>query len=178
MATLLLSLPASDQTREDRRNVRMDSNWTNFRLAGRQDIERQRLRHDGRHWPRPARRHNRRDDLRSAGSARAQLRRRHPDVDGGRHGAGGSNKNNPRRNLKLPLPSGEVDVSLRASGEGACFELNAGALTRAGGASSPKGRGNEISLPQTYSSAIFFNIPSEFSNVRSPRPATNRCAPA
>ena len=35
-----------------------------------------------------------------AGRARAQLHRRHPDVDGGRHGVGGSDKNNPRRNLK------------------------------------------------------------------------------
>src|SRR5271156_4025077 len=36
-------------------------------------------------------------------------------------------------------PSGEVDVSLRTSGEGASIERNAGALTRAGGASSPGG---------------------------------------
>lgn len=32
-------------------------------------------------------------------------------------------------------------MSLRASGEGASIELNASALTRAGGASSPEGRG-------------------------------------
>jgi len=35
------------------------------------------------------------------------------------------------RRIVLPLPSGEVDVSLRTSGEGARIELNAGALTRA-----------------------------------------------
>src|ERR1700693_5147704 len=43
-----------------------------------------------------------------------------------------------------PLPSGEVDVSPRAAGEGASIELNASALTRAVGASSPEGRGNSV----------------------------------
>ena len=38
----------------------------------------------------------------------------------------------------LPRPSGEVDVSPRASGEGAGIEHNANILTRAKGASSPK----------------------------------------
>src|SRR6266478_2367532 len=41
----------------------------------------------------------------------------------------------------LPLPSGEVDASPRASGEGARIQHDANALTRAGGASSPEGRG-------------------------------------
>jgi len=42
----------------------------------------------------------------------------------------------------LPLPSGEVDVSPRAAGEGARIQLDACALTRAVGATSPEGRGN------------------------------------
>jgi len=42
----------------------------------------------------------------------------------------------------LPLPSGEVDGSPRAAGEGARIQLDASALTRAVGASSPEGRGN------------------------------------
>ena len=41
----------------------------------------------------------------------------------------------------LPLPSGEVDGSPRAAGEGARIHLDASALTRAVGASSPEGRG-------------------------------------
>src|SRR5258708_3741376 len=46
---------------------------------------------------------------------------------------------------ELPLPSVEVDASLRASGEGARIVLNAGAVTRAGGASSTDGRGKQQS---------------------------------
>ena len=42
----------------------------------------------------------------------------------------------------LPLPSGEVDASPRASGEGARIHLDASALIRAVGASSPEGRGD------------------------------------
>jgi putative membrane protein insertion efficiency factor len=42
----------------------------------------------------------------------------------------------------LPLPSGEVDESPRAAGEGARIQLDASALTRAIGASSPEGRSN------------------------------------
>jgi putative membrane protein insertion efficiency factor len=42
----------------------------------------------------------------------------------------------------LPLPSGEVDGSPRAAGEGARIHLYASALTRAVGASSPEGRGS------------------------------------
>jgi hypothetical protein len=37
-------------------------------------------------------------------------------------------------------------VSPRAAGEGASIERNAGALTRAKGATSPEGRGNRFSL--------------------------------
>jgi hypothetical protein len=41
----------------------------------------------------------------------------------------------------LPLPSGEVDASPRAVGEGARIQLDARTLTRAYGATSPEGRG-------------------------------------
>ena len=44
----------------------------------------------------------------------------------------------------LPLPSGEVDVSPRAAGEGARIHLDACALTRAVCATSPDGRGISI----------------------------------
>jgi len=44
--------------------------------------------------------------------------------------------------VDLPLPSGEVDASPRAAGEGARIQLDACALTRAVGATSPEGRGN------------------------------------
>jgi len=44
--------------------------------------------------------------------------------------------------VDLPLPSGEVDASPRAAGEGARIQLDARALTRAVGATSPDGRGN------------------------------------
>ena len=44
--------------------------------------------------------------------------------------------------VDLPLPSGEVDASPRAAGEGARIQLDACALTRAVGATSPDGRGN------------------------------------
>ena len=43
--------------------------------------------------------------------------------------------------VDLPLPSGEVDASPRASGEGARIQLDACALTRAVSATSPEGRG-------------------------------------
>ena len=41
--------------------------------------------------------------------------------------------------VDLPLPSGEVDASPRAAGEGARIQLDACAVTRAGGAPLPKG---------------------------------------
>jgi putative membrane protein insertion efficiency factor len=44
--------------------------------------------------------------------------------------------------VDLPLPSGEVDASPRASGEGARIQLDACALTRAVSATSPEGRRN------------------------------------
>src|SRR5271156_4439690 len=56
-----------------------------------------------------------------------------------------SSKSAARRQVKeldLPLSPGEVGVSLRATGEGAGIALNACALTRAGGATSPGGRGS------------------------------------
>ena len=43
--------------------------------------------------------------------------------------------------LDLPLPSGEVDASPQASGEGARIQLDTCALTRAVSATSPEGRG-------------------------------------
>src|ERR1700674_5629901 len=46
------------------------------------------------------------------------------------------------RRGELPLPAGEIDASPRASGEGVSIERNAGAFTRAKGATSPEeGRG-------------------------------------
>jgi putative membrane protein insertion efficiency factor len=44
--------------------------------------------------------------------------------------------------VDLPLASGEVDASPRAAGEGARIQIDACALTRAEGATSPEGRGN------------------------------------